>query len=159
LHFCGTHDLFLHPGPHSFGIPLIFCSRISMSMRPIWILQCVTHIFSSNITTLEQSFLSQAGKANWVQNTDGSDTYESKRITYQNWIYQGGDDCIAFKPNSTQIAVRNVSCTSVNGMTFGSVGQYPSSVSNFISSVVAMPKMYLLCSLIFYKTFLSKTSW
>ncbi|KAJ7934180.1 putative polygalacturonase [Mycena leptocephala] len=79
--------------------------------------------FYVNATNMDPA----AGKANWVQNTDGSDTYESKRITYQNWIYQGGDDCIAFKPNSTQIAVRNVSCTSVNGMTFGSVGQYPSS--------------------------------
>ncbi|KAJ7016303.1 pectin lyase fold/virulence factor [Mycena alexandri] len=62
-------------------------------------------------------------------NTDGSDTYASKRITYQNWVYQGGDDCIAFKPNSTQITARNVSCTSLNGMTFGSIGQYPDSTS------------------------------
>lgn len=68
-------------------------------------------------------------------NTDGSDTYESARITYQNWVYQGGDDCIAFKPNSTQITVRNVSCTSVNGMTFGSIGQYPSSVSGVAAFV------------------------
>ncbi|KAJ7779678.1 putative rhamnogalacturonase A [Mycena metata] len=79
--------------------------------------------FYVNATNLDPA----ANGGNWVQNTDGSDTYESARITYRNWVYQGGDDCIAFKPNSTQITVRNVSCTAVNGMTFGSIGQYPSS--------------------------------
>ncbi|KAJ7029060.1 putative rhamnogalacturonase A [Mycena alexandri] len=61
--------------------------------------------FYVNATNLDPA----ANGQNWVQNTDGSDTYESARITYQNWVYQGGDDCIAFKPNSTQITYWAVS--------------------------------------------------
>lgn len=66
-----------------------------------------------------------AGTRNWVQNTDGSDSYQSRNVIYENWIYQGGDDCIAFKPNSTQIVARNITCSSANGIAFGSIGQYP----------------------------------
>lgn len=44
----------------------------------------------------------------WIQNTDGSDTYRSSRILYQDWLVQNGDDCLAFKGNSTQIVARNI---------------------------------------------------
>jgi hypothetical protein len=71
---------------------------------------------------------SQAKGANWVQNTDGSDTYQAKNILYENWVYQGGDDCIAFKPNSTGITLRNITCMGGSGIAFGSIGQYPGEV-------------------------------
>jgi len=60
----------------------------------------------------------------WVQNTDGSDTYRSHNVTYENFVYQGGDDCLAFKANSSSITVRNVTCYGGTGVAFGSVGQY-----------------------------------
>jgi galacturan 1,4-alpha-galacturonidase len=63
-----------------------------------------------------------------IQNTDGSDTYRSRNVTYQNMIYQGGDDCIAFKPNSTDIVLRNISCYGGMGIAFGSMWQYPGRV-------------------------------
>lgn len=39
-------------------------------------------------------------------------------------IYQGGDDCLAFKPNSTGITARNITCHGGTGIAFGSIGQY-----------------------------------
>lgn len=40
-------------------------------------------------------------------------------------IYQGGDDCIALKPNSSSITARNVTCYGGTGIAFGSIAQYP----------------------------------
>ena len=39
-------------------------------------------------------------------------------------VYQGGDDCLAFKPNSSMITARNVTCYGGTGIAFGSIGQY-----------------------------------
>ncbi|KAL9116029.1 MAG: hypothetical protein Q9227_000397 [Pyrenula ochraceoflavens] len=61
---------------------------------------------------------------NWVQNTDGFDTMDSRNIVLTNFIYQGGDDCIAIKPRSYNIYVRNGTCHGGNGMAIGSLGQY-----------------------------------
>ncbi|ORY33759.1 putative polygalacturonase [Naematelia encephala] len=62
---------------------------------------------------------------NWLQNTDGTDTYKTHNVTFENFVYQGGDDCIALKPNSTMITARNVSCYGGTGIAFGSIAQYP----------------------------------
>lgn len=62
---------------------------------------------------------------NWVVNTDGIDTYRSDHITITNWLYQGGDDCVAFKGNSTNIHVENFVAYGGPGVAFGSLGQYP----------------------------------
>ena len=72
-------------------------------------------------------------RMSWLQNTDGIDTYRSSNVAIRNFVYQGGDDCIAFKPNSTNIAVSNVTCIGGTGIAFGSIGQYPGVVS-FASS-------------------------
>lgn len=42
----------------------------------------------------------------------------------ENMVYQGGDDCIALKPNSTDITIRNVTCFGGTGIAFGSIAQY-----------------------------------
>ncbi|WVR06009.1 hypothetical protein IAU60_003037 [Kwoniella sp. DSM 27419] len=54
---------------------------------------------------------SQEDEKNWLQNTE-------------NFVYQGGDDCIALKPNSTLITVKNVTCVGGTGIAFGSIAQY-----------------------------------
>ena len=46
---------------------------------------------------------------NWVQNTDGFDTMDANNIKLTNFVYQGGDDCIALKPRSYNIYAQNVS--------------------------------------------------
>ncbi|ORY30782.1 putative polygalacturonase [Naematelia encephala] len=61
---------------------------------------------------------------NWLQNTDGCDTYKSHNVTFEDMVYQGGDDCLALKPNSSMIRARNVTCFGGTGIAFGSIGQY-----------------------------------
>ncbi|KAL9087339.1 MAG: hypothetical protein Q9159_003685 [Coniocarpon cinnabarinum] len=78
---------------------------------------------------------------NWVQNTDGFDTMDANNINLENLTYQGGDastlaierygfvtdfnqDCIAIKPRSYNINVKNALCRGGNGMAIGSLGQY-----------------------------------
>lgn len=101
--------------------------------------------------------------ANWVQNTDGFgmlfqnalrsirvevkcflslpnqvssslDTMDADNIWLTNFTYQGGDDCIAIKPRSTNIFLENIKCNKGNGIAIGSLGQYleDSSVTNVI---------------------------
>ena len=82
-------------------------------------------ILLQNFYVNATNFDTSASGTNWVQNTDGSDTYQSSHVTYENWVYQGGDDCIALKANSTQIVVKNVTCLGGTGIAFGSIGQYP----------------------------------
>ncbi|KIJ58827.1 glycoside hydrolase family 28 protein [Hydnomerulius pinastri MD-312] len=67
---------------------------------------------------------------NWVINTDGIDTYRSDQITITNWVVQNGDDCVAYKGNSTNIFVSNVTCHGGNGIAFGSLGQYQNRTDN-----------------------------
>ncbi|TKX27669.1 putative glycosyl hydrolases family 28 protein [Elsinoe australis] len=80
--------------------------------------------------------------ANWVPNTDGFDTMDARNVTLRNFIYQGGDDCIAIKPRSYEIHVTNVTCRGGNGIAIGSVGQYleDSSVENVTVSDVTIER-------------------
>ncbi|KAI0865311.1 putative galacturan 1,4-alpha-galacturonidase C [Xylaria cubensis] len=70
--------------------------------------------------------------SNWVQNTDGFDTMDVRNVTLKNLDYTGGDDCIAIKPRSYDVIVKNITCHSGNGPAIGSLGQYleDSSVEN-----------------------------
>lgn len=59
---------------------------------------------------------------------------DANNIHLKNFVYQGGDDCIAIKPRSYNIFVQNATCRGGNGMAIGSLGQYleDSSVENVI---------------------------
>lgn len=61
---------------------------------------------------------------NWVQNTDGFDTMDASNVRLSNFVFQGGDDCVAIKPRSRNIDIRNVTCRGGNGVAVGSLGQY-----------------------------------
>ncbi|MCJ1309443.1 hypothetical protein MMC25_003103 [Agyrium rufum] len=61
---------------------------------------------------------------NTAKNTDGWDTYRSDSITIQNSVINNGDDCVSFKPNSTNIVVQNLHCNGSHGISVGSLGQY-----------------------------------
>ena len=65
-----------------------------------------------------------SGSKNVAKNTDGWDTYRSDRITIQNSVINNGDDCVSFKPNSTNILVQNLHCNGSHGISVGSLGQY-----------------------------------
>ncbi|KAF1837172.1 pectin lyase-like protein [Decorospora gaudefroyi] len=65
---------------------------------------------------------------NPAKNTDGWDTYRSDNIVIQNSHINNGDDCVSFKPNSTNIIVQNLICNGSHGISVGSLGQYPGQV-------------------------------
>lgn len=45
-------------------------------------------------------------------------------VWLENFVYQGGDDCVAIKPRSYNVNIRNATCHGGNGMAIGSLGQY-----------------------------------
>ena len=53
-----------------------------------------------------------------------ADTMDVQNIHLTNFIYQGGDDCVAVKPRSYNVYVKNAVCRGGNGMAIGSLGQY-----------------------------------
>ena len=61
---------------------------------------------------------------NVAKNTDGWDTYRSSNLVIQDSVINNGDDCVSFKPNSSQIIVQNLQCNGSHGISVGSLGQY-----------------------------------
>ncbi|OJK02869.1 hypothetical protein ASPACDRAFT_1853438 [Aspergillus aculeatus ATCC 16872] len=100
---------------------------------PLWSLNIMngTNMRFNDITCNATAVDAPYG-SNWVQNTDGFDTMDATNIQLTNFVYQGGDDCIAIKPRSYNIDIQNVTCRGGNGIAVGSLGQYleDSSVAN-----------------------------
>ncbi|KAH8805150.1 pectin lyase fold/virulence factor [Xylogone sp. PMI_703] len=61
---------------------------------------------------------------NFETNVDGLDSIRVNDLYASDWLFHGGDDCIAPKGNSTNMDFRNFTCIG-GGMAFGSIGQYP----------------------------------
>ncbi|KAK5656940.1 hypothetical protein OQA88_3462 [Cercophora sp. LCS_1] len=61
---------------------------------------------------------------NTAKNTDGWDTYRSRDVTIMNSVINNSDDCVSFKPNSTDILVQSLFCNGSHGISVGSLGQY-----------------------------------
>ncbi|KAL5119373.1 Exopolygalacturonase [Pleosporales sp. CAS-2024a] len=83
--------------------------------------------FVANSTNVIFSNIDIAGgsvSSNPAKNTDGWDTYRSDYIIIQNSHINNGDDCVSFKPNSTNILVQNLVCSGSHGISVGSLGQY-----------------------------------
>ncbi|CAN9132594.1 unnamed protein product [Alternaria alternata] len=59
-----------------------------------------------------------------IANSDGWDTYRSDRVVIQDSYIINTDDCVSFKPNSTNVVVQGLDCTGSHGMSVGSLGQY-----------------------------------
>ncbi|KAF2703560.1 glycoside hydrolase family 28 protein [Pleomassaria siparia CBS 279.74] len=102
---------------------------------PLWALNIMngTNMVFQDIKVNSTATQAPYGE-NWVQNTDGFDTMDAKNVTLDGLWYQGGDDCIAIKPRSYDVTVRNVTCHGGNGIAIGSLGQYieDSSVENVL---------------------------
>ncbi|KAF5365182.1 hypothetical protein D9758_005343 [Tetrapyrgos nigripes] len=62
---------------------------------------------------------------NFIANTDGWNTYRSDNVVIKDSNIVNGDDCVAFKPNSTNILVSNLNCDGSHGISVGSLGQFP----------------------------------
>ncbi|RSL94785.1 hypothetical protein CEP52_012437 [Fusarium oligoseptatum] len=59
-----------------------------------------------------------------IANSDGWDTYRSDNVVIQNSYIDNTDDCVSFKPNSTNVVVQNLVCNGSHGISVGSLGQY-----------------------------------
>ncbi|KAF9891457.1 hypothetical protein FE257_003923 [Aspergillus nanangensis] len=97
-------------------------SGIKMLNSPGWfnLISNSTDILVSDMTMLVGSSLPDAP----AKNTDGWDIYRSSNVVIQNSRIVNTDDCVSFKPNSTQIIVQNLDCTGSHGISVGSLGQY-----------------------------------
>lgn len=100
----------------------LFVDQLTIIQPQFW----ATFVTYSNNVTMSNVFVNATSNDEWgTVNTDGTDTWNSRDILMENWTVQNGDDCIAAKGNTTNLLVRNVTCYNSNGMTIGSVGQYP----------------------------------
>lgn len=79
---------------------------------------------SSNVLFTGIDIRGDSTSRNPAKNTDGWDTYRSNLITIQNSTVNNGDDCVSFKPNSTNMVVQNLVCNGSHGISVGSLGQY-----------------------------------
>ncbi|PHH91585.1 hypothetical protein CDD83_11054 [Cordyceps sp. RAO-2017] len=74
---------------------------------------------------LDDIYVSSRSGSQWnTLNTDGADTIDSDRITFRRWTVDNGDDAIALKRNSTNIAVYDSVFRNGQGIAIGSMGQY-----------------------------------
>ncbi|KAI5281613.1 hypothetical protein KEM54_003127 [Ascosphaera aggregata] len=97
-------------------------SDLRMTDSPNWvnIMLNSEHVVYNNITIENRSKDPKVP----AKNTDGWDTYRSDNIVIQNSRINNGDDCVSFKPNSTNILVQNLWCNGSHGISVGSLGQY-----------------------------------
>ncbi|KAH6840894.1 glycoside hydrolase family 28 protein [Chaetomium sp. MPI-CAGE-AT-0009] len=93
----------------------------------------IAHSQNVTLTNLDMETFSTNGQSS--QNTDGTNTWNSKDVTIANWRVKCGDDCIGVKGNSTNVHVRNVTCEESGVMTIGSIGSnaaQPDYVENIV---------------------------
>ncbi|EKD20085.1 uncharacterized protein L3040_002239 [Drepanopeziza brunnea f. sp. 'multigermtubi'] len=114
-------------------------SDLGLSQSPFWH-NIIAN--SSDVVYTDMRLYSVSNNRNFEKNTDGWDIYRSTRILIQNSTITNGDDCVSFKPNSTDITVRNLSCNGTHGISVGSLGQYPERVDYVENILVTNINMY-----------------
>lgn len=98
---------------------------------------------SSNVVFQGIDISGYSQSNNEAKNTDGWDTYRSSNIVIQDSIVNNGDDCVSFKPNSTEIIVQNMHCNGSHGISVGSLGQYVGEV-DIVENVYVRNSLTLL---------------
>lgn len=99
----------------------VLVENISQTQSPFW------HNFidgSTNVTFNNINLHSIQSSGKQAQNTDGWDVYRSSQVVISNSYIVNGDDCVSFKPNTTQTTVENLYCQGSHGISVGSLGQY-----------------------------------
>ncbi|KAL4924599.1 pectin lyase fold/virulence factor [Aspergillus undulatus] len=117
-------------------------SNFAVDQPQLWSINILngTNMAFENITVTVNATAAPEGE-NWAQNTDGFDTMEANNITLKNFIFTGGDDCIAIKPRSYNIHAIDITCNGGNGIAIGSLGQCleDSSVENVVIENAKLP--------------------
>jgi polygalacturonase len=90
---------------------------------------------SSNVTFNNINLHSIQSDGSQAQNTDGWDIYRSSGVSITNSYIINGDDCVSFKPNTTNALVENLYCSGSHGISVGSLGQY-AGVEDYVSNVL-----------------------
>ncbi|KAM0449466.1 hypothetical protein ACHAO4_007484 [Trichoderma viride] len=80
---------------------------------------------STDILVSDIDIAVHSESSNPAKNGDGWDTFRSNRVVIQNSHVNNSDDCVSFKPNSTNIIVQGLQCNGSHGISVGSLGQYP----------------------------------
>ncbi|KAI0763430.1 pectin lyase-like protein [Trametes elegans] len=79
---------------------------------------------STNVTYRNIHIRSQSYSSSPTANSDGWDIYRSSHVNIRDSVVINDDDCVSFKPNSTNIVVANMWCNGSHGISVGSLGQY-----------------------------------
>ncbi|CAL1711769.1 unnamed protein product [Somion occarium] len=102
----------------------ITVQNLRMINSPEWVnLVCHTAL-SRKQTTCSDNLVTFSTSKNAAKNTDGWDIYRSDNVIIVDSTVNNGDDCVSFKPNSTNVLVSNLSCNGSHGISVGSLGQY-----------------------------------
>ncbi|PBK66319.1 glycoside hydrolase family 28 protein [Armillaria solidipes] len=91
---------------------------------------------SNNVTYSNISITAESTSDNAAKNTDGWDVYRSDTVVIKDSVIVNGDDCVSFKPNSTNVLVSNLDCAGSHGISVGSLGQY-AGIYDVIENVTA----------------------
>ncbi|GJE94846.1 glycoside hydrolase family 28 protein [Phanerochaete sordida] len=118
----GSSRTFARPIPLTVGNSTnVVVEDITEIGSPFWnnFVYQSSNVTYSNITINTVSYSSSP-----TANSDGWDIYRSDGVTITNSWINNDDDCVSFKPNSTNILVSNLWCNGSHGVSVGSLGQY-----------------------------------
>ena len=124
----GIGNIFGRPMPlHVYNSTRAVLRNLSIRQPQFWavLVDSSSHIVLDNFYINATNTDPNAGSSQWIQNTDGIDVYRSDHVTITNWVYEGGDDAVALKPNATNVHIENIQVYGGPGIAFGSLGQYP----------------------------------
>ncbi|KAG6861698.1 hypothetical protein C0995_013267 [Termitomyces sp. Mi166 len=91
---------------------------------------------SKNVLYQNITINAASTSSNRPANTDGWNIYRSDGITIKDSLINNGDDCVAFKPNATNVLVSGLNCNGSHGISVGSLGQFPG-VFDIVENVTA----------------------
>src|SRR6202012_5363497 len=106
-------------------------SVIKFLNAPAWFTFIVD---AKNVSFDHCTFIAQSINRSHPKNTDGFDTFNVDGFTLKNSNLKVGDDCFAAKPNTTNVRIENLVCDGSDGVSMGSIGQYPK-VMDYITNV------------------------
>ncbi|KIJ62473.1 glycoside hydrolase family 28 protein [Hydnomerulius pinastri MD-312] len=118
----GSSTLFARPIPLTVGnASNVLIEDLTQIGSPFW----NNFVYqSTNVTYRNINISTVSYSSNPTINSDGWDIYRSSYVTIEDSTVNNDDDCVSFKPNATNIVVRNMNCMASDGMSVGSLGQY-----------------------------------
>ncbi|KAK0451691.1 pectin lyase fold/virulence factor [Armillaria borealis] len=111
----------------------VLVEDIQMINGPMWF----NLVYESNDVTYSNINITAVSTSkNKIANTDGWDIYRSDTVVLRDSSILNGDDCVSFKPNTTNVLVSNLSCNGSHGISVGSLGQY-SGIFDIVENITA----------------------